>query len=167
MDEESLGWEELFVNGSGNEVTLDINDLSKPTVFRGVVKRKHIQRCWIEKRDFFYMDTGYFGNFQSTANPGGKKIWHRIVKNQVQNIEISNCPGDRWENLVKGDPRLKWTVWKTKGNKILVIVPNRKSCIFYGQDLDPYKDDKRPWLDSTINSKEIYGYQNSCSRKSK
>lgn len=158
MDEEFLGWEETFANGTGGAVTLDINDISKPTIFRGVVKRKHIQRCWNEKRDFYYMDTGYFGNFQSPANPGGKKIWHRIVKNQLQTLEIGNYPADRWESLVKGDPRLKWPGWKTNGNKILIIVPNRKSCVFYGQDLDPYSetDGKRPWLENTIETIKKY-----------
>ncbi len=152
MSDEDLGWEQLFVKGANNEVTLDMNDLSKPTVFRGVVKRKYIQRSLEEKRDFFYMDTGYFGNFISPGNSGGKKIWHRIVKNQLQNVEIGNFPADRWNNLVKGDPRLKWPGWKKNGNKILIIVPNRKSCIFYGHDLEPYSetDGKRPWLEETI-----------------
>ncbi len=143
MDDENITWEKLFVNGTNGEVSMDMNDLSRPTIFRGVVKRKYIQKCWQENKDFFYMDTGYFGNFISPANPTGKKMWHRIVKNQLQNISIGNYPADRWENLVKGDPRLKWTGWKTNGKKILVVLPNRKACHFYGFDLEP-------WLTSTV-----------------
>ena len=52
-----------------------------PSVFRGVVKRKHIYQHWQDKKDFYYMDTGYFGNFTSLGNPSGKKLFHRIVKN--------------------------------------------------------------------------------------
>ena len=150
MSYEELTFEQLLAKGSNGEITLDINDVSKPTIFRGVVKKKHILRAWQEKRDFFYMDTGYFGNFVSLGNPGGKKIWHRVVKNQLQNIEIGNFPPDRWNNLVKGDSRLKWPGWKKKGKKILIIVPNRKSCVFYGYDIDPYTDGEKPWLTQTI-----------------
>ena len=53
-------------------------------VYRGVVKRKHILRNWQEKKDFYYLDTGYFGNFISPGNLGGKKLFHRIVKNDLQ-----------------------------------------------------------------------------------
>lgn len=150
MDEENFGYEQAFANGTGGAVTLDMNEVSKPVILRGVVKRKHIQKCINDNRTFYYMDTGYFGNFVSPGNPSGKKTWHRIVKNQLQNTEIRDFPSDRWDNLVKGDPRLKWTGWKTKGKKILVIVPNRKSCVFYGQDLQPYVDGERPWLENTI-----------------
>jgi hypothetical protein len=99
------------------------------------------------------MDTGYFGNFVSPGNPSGKKRFTRIVKNDLQKHWLENFPADRWNNLVKDDPRLTWTGWKIgrrRGNKILVIVPNRKSCVFYGYDTDPYIDGKKPWLESTI-----------------
>lgn len=123
-----------------------------PAVFRGIVKRKQIQQYWKDKKDFFYMDTGYFGNFISTGNPGGKKLFHRIVKNDLQKHWLEKFPNDRWKQLCKMDRRLQWQGWKTKGKKILVIVPNRKSCIFYGYDLEPYSltDGKRPWLENTI-----------------
>lgn len=152
MSDEDLGWEQLFAKGANGEITLDMNDTSKPTIFRGVVKRKYIQRAWKEKRDFYYMDTGYFGNFISLDNPGGKKRWHRIVKNQLQNISIGDFPADRWNSLVKGDPRLRWPGWKKHGNKILIVVPNRKSCIFYGHDLVPYEQGNRLWLETTVDT---------------
>lgn len=150
MDEERFSYEQAFAKGTNGDVTIDMNDTSKPVIIRGIVKRKHIQKCIDDHRTFFYMDTGYFGNFISPGNPSGKKTWHRVIKNQLQNIEVRNFPSDRWDSLVKNDPRLKWTGWKTKGNKILVIVPNRKSCVFYGRDLQPYTDGERPWLEETI-----------------
>ena len=122
-------------------------------VYRGIVKRKHILRHWQEKTEFYYMDTGYFGNFISPGNPGGKKLFHRIVKNDVQKHWVENRPGDRWQEICKIDPRYQWNGWKIgrrSGNKILIIVPNRKSCIFYGYDTNPYINNERPWLAETI-----------------
>jgi len=124
-----------------------------PSIFRGVVKRKHIQKHWQDKTDFYYMDTGYFGNFISPGNPGGKKLFHRIVKNDLQKHWVEEYPSDRWQEICKIDPRYQWNGWKTgrrRGNKILIIVPNRKSCVFYGYDTNPYTDDNKPWLMNTI-----------------
>ena len=119
-------------------------------VYRGVVKRKHIQKNWQDKKDFYYIDTGYFGNFISPGNPGGKKLFHRIVKNDVQKHWLETYPIDRWQEICKIDSRYQWKGWKKKGNKILLIVPNRKSCVFYGYDTDPYINGEKPWLMNTI-----------------
>jgi hypothetical protein len=121
-----------------------------PSIFRGVVKRKHIQQHWQDKKDFYYMDTGYFGNFISPGNPGGKKLFHRIVKNDLQKHWLENHSSDRWQEICKIDSRYQWKEWKKKGKKILVIVPNRKSCVFYGYDTDPYVNGEKPWLTKTI-----------------
>jgi hypothetical protein len=129
---------------------LDIRTLPNISFFEGITKRKHIHRHWQEKKDFYYMDTGYFGNFVSLGNPSGKKLFHRVVKNDVQKHWLENHPGDRWDDICKIDPRYRWKSWKKKGKKILVIVPNRKSCVFYGYDTDPYVNDEKPWLMNTI-----------------
>ena len=122
-------------------------------VYRGVVKRKHIVKDWQEKKDFYYLDTGYFGNFTSPGNPGGKKLFHRIVKNDLQKHWLENHPSDRWEEICKIDSRYQWKGWKKKGNKILIVVPNRKSCIFYGYEEGKLKDrdpSKPTWLMNTV-----------------
>jgi hypothetical protein len=122
-------------------------------VYSGIVKRKHIQQNWRDKKDFYYLDTGYFGNFISPGNPGGKKLFHRIVKNDVQKHWLENYPIDRWQEICKIDPRYQWKGWKIgrrQGNKILIVVPNRKSCVFYGYDTDPYVNGEKPWLMNTI-----------------
>ena len=41
--------------------------------------QKAIRRCWQTGRDFYAIDTGYFGN-------GKHKVWHRITKNNFQNL---------------------------------------------------------------------------------
>jgi hypothetical protein len=122
----------------------------KPSIFRGVVKRKQIHQHWQDKKDFYYIDTGYFGNFISPGNPGGRKLFHRIVKNDLQKHWLEKHSSDRWQEICKIDPRYQWKDWKKKGRKILIIVPNRKSCVFYGYDVDPYVNGEKPWLIKTI-----------------
>jgi hypothetical protein len=129
-----------IVSGANFSITDNFDDKSKPFVCRGVIKRKYIHACQNEGRDFYYTDTGYFGNFISEGNPSGKKIWVRLVKNELQKSTIEDRPADRWNNLVKGDPRLKWTGWKTRGRKILFILPNPKSCDFFGIDFHTWKE---------------------------
>jgi hypothetical protein len=127
-----------------------------PDVYRGVVKKTHIQQSWHNKTDFYYMDTGYFGNFVSPGNPSGKKLFHRIVKNDLQKHWLENYPSDRWQEICKIDTRYQWKGWKKKGRKILIVVPNRKSCVFYGYADGKKKDitieSKVPWLMQTIDT---------------
>ena len=112
-------------------------------VYTGIVKRKHIHSCINRGEDFYYMDTGYIGNFMSAGNPSGKKKYYRIVKNELQKSVIENKPADRWNDLVKSDQRLQWPGWKKNGNKILLIVSNPKSCHYFGYDMPQ-------WLETTI-----------------
>ena len=116
---------------------------SPPDIFRGIAQRKQIRNCINSGKDFYYMDTGYFGNFQSAGNPGGRKLYHRIVKNELQKSVIEDRPKDRWESLIRSDPRLKWPRWKTKGNKILLILSNPKSCDYFGYNM-------QEWWDTTV-----------------
>jgi hypothetical protein len=112
-------------------------------IYTGIVKRKHIHSCINRGEDFYYIDTGYFGNFVSAGNPSGKKKYYRIVKNELQKSVIENKPADRWNELVKSDRRLQWPGWKKNGNKILLIVSNPKSCHYFGYDMPQ-------WLETTI-----------------
>ena len=126
--------EELFRNSMPGD---------SPQIFRGIIKRKHIHDCIKRGEDFYYMDTGYFGNFVSVGNPGGKKMYHRIVKNELQKTKIELKSPDRWQALVKSDRRLRWPGWKKGGDKILLVVSNPKSCHYFGYDMPQ-------WLDETI-----------------
>ena len=83
-----LSLEESLVKGSGGKLTIDPKETSKPLVVRGVIKKDHVNRCIETGRDFYYIDTGYLGNFISPGNPGGKKIWHRVVKNEKFSAKI-------------------------------------------------------------------------------
>ena len=74
--------EEILVEGSGNKLTVESSETDKPMVIRGVIKKQHADNCVRDNRDYWYIDTGYFGNFPSPGNKKGGKKWHRIVKNE-------------------------------------------------------------------------------------
>ena len=117
MKEHSL--EESLVIGSNKICTTDLSD-SRPLVVRGVTSKTEIEICKKNNRDFYYIDTGYLGNFPSVGNTSGKKVWHRIVKNDLQHCTSLSVSDDRWKKLLKQDPRLTWTGWKNHNKKILL-----------------------------------------------
>jgi hypothetical protein len=102
-------------------------------ILRGILKHKIMKRCWEDNRTFYYMDTGYFGN------EGTYKFWHRIVKNNLQHIDIIPRPDDRFKKFGKTIHK-----WKT-GRKIIVAAPDEKPCRFYGVDRDT-------WITETVNT---------------
>lgn len=108
----------------------DYTASNDPIVLRGILKHKIMKRCWEDGRDFYYVDTGYFGN-------GRWKQWHRIVKNNLQLTEIQNRPGDRWEKH-----QIKFQPWH-KGSKIVVAAPDEKPCKFYNIKLNE-------WIEQTV-----------------
>lgn len=141
--------EQSFVEGSANRTTTDINNIKLPIVVRGVTSKSEIEICRSSSRDFYYIDTGYVGNFPSKGNPQGKKIWHRVVKNELQLINPLDVPNDRWLNLVEQDPRLLWKGWKNYDKKILLVLPNPKACRYYNIDCDS-------WINETTEKIKTY-----------
>ena len=130
--------EEALVKGSANQCTTDPDEINKPLVVRGVISKNHVESCININRDFYYIDTGYVGNFPSPGNTSGKKLWHRVVKNENQHPVVRDVPSDRWEALVKQDPRLEWKGWKDYNKKILLVLPNPKACKYYNLDYDTW-----------------------------
>lgn len=128
MKEDKISIEETFKNS----VKQDIN------VYRGVIKIDHMNRCKENGEDYYYIDTGYIGNFPSPGNTNGKKIWHRIVKNEMQISGLRDVPNDRWERLLEQDPRLEFTGRKNYDKKILLVMPNPKACKAYEIDYDEW-----------------------------
>jgi len=118
-------------------------------VIRGIVKKDAIKTAESLNNNYYYIDTGYVGNFPSLGNPSGKKIWHRIVKNGLQHSQIRDVPPDRWNNLLIQDPRLQWQGWKNHNKKILLVLPNPKATRFYDVDYDQ-------WISRTIESIKTY-----------
>jgi hypothetical protein len=123
----SKGLEDPYINdfakGCGvkpvDSNTFDYNSSEDPIVVRGILKKKFIHKCWEDNRDFFYVDTGYFGNERTQRNPNGWKYWHRIVKNNLQHDKIIKRPADRFKTFNK-----KFSPWKKDGRKILIAAPD-------------------------------------------
>ena len=95
-----------------------------PLIIRGLGggSRKAIKHCWETGRDFYAIDTGYFGNEGSKA-----KIWHRVTKNELQNTQpIKDRPDDRLLNW-------KYKKFKDEGRKILLVPPSDKVMRLWDQ----------------------------------
>ena len=132
--------EDIIVTGSKDICTTDPAVIDKPLVIRGISGGKFMHRCMQNNRDFYYTDTGYLANYIGPGNPTGIKLWHRVVKNSLQHHTIRECPPDRWQTLLTQDKRLEWRGWKNYDKKILLVVPNAKSCKYYGVDIETWKN---------------------------
>jgi len=99
--------------------------------------------------NYYFIETGYLGNYPSDNNKTGRKVYHRIVKNLMQHREVMDVPDDRFKELVKFDPKLEYKGWKNPGSKILIVSPSEKPCKYYGINKDQ-------WVSDTI--KEIKKY---------
>lgn len=123
-----------FVQGAKGKISYwdkEQNNMT-PIVLRGITKRKEMAACKAAGRDFFYIDTGYFGN-------GKKKIYHRITKNDVQNFgPIIERPGDR---LAATGINLRKV--RRDGSKILLAPPSQKLLNLYNINLET-------WMEQTI-----------------
>lgn len=123
----------MFAYGAGLPIQdYDSEYGNNPILIRSMGKKRLIHECWEKRHTFYYMDSGYIGNYKSKSNPNGWKLWHRIVKNDVQHGEIVDRPDDRWK-------RLDYTIEKRKqGKHILLVTPSEKPCKFYGIDRDTW-----------------------------
>jgi hypothetical protein len=106
-------------------------------VLRGILKYKIMQKCLADNKDFYYVDSGYVGNNISRLNKMGNKLYHRIVRNDLQHKTITPRPADRWQALdVVLQPR-------KFGRKIIVATPDEKPCRYYGID-------QQQWVEQTV-----------------
>ena len=128
----------MFAAGAG----LVVQDYSSDTgrsdiLIRGMTKAHIILDRAASGKNTYYMDGGYFGNYKSQFNPYGNKIYHRIVKNNLQHTDIRNVPTNRWNSFNYKIANRKF------GSHILLVTPSEKPCKFYGINL-------QEWISSTI-----------------
>jgi len=130
---------ENFILGAGGQITTwdMIENQMTPVAIRGIAKRKQIHSCWEKGRDFYYIDTGYFGN-------GKRKIYHRITKNHLQNI---------YPTVHRPRDRLAATGWQPtkfrRGRNVLLCPPSAKVMKFFDLDLDQ-------WMEETLTTLKSY-----------
>jgi hypothetical protein len=115
-------------------------DSLEPIVLRGILKHKIMQRCWNDGRTFYYVDTGYFGNEITAHNPHGWKLWHRIVKNNLQHHDLIARSEHRWHTYFSYK---KFAPWRRQGRSIMIAAPDEKPCKFYGIDRDQWIADTK------------------------
>ena len=111
-----------------------------PLVIRGLGggSRKAIQHCWETNRDFYAIDTGYFGNAGSKT-----KTWHRVTKNALQYV------GPIIERDDARLPKFKYRKFKN-ASKIMLVPPSDKVMRLWGQP------DPEVWVENT--KKELQTY---------
>lgn len=128
-----------FVIGCGGQITTWERTQTSmiPIVLRGITKRKQMSTCKEVGRDFYFVDTGYFGNSR-------KKLFHRITKNDMQYLgPIKDRPSDRLE-------RTNYRFKKfTPGKNILLCPPSAKAMTTFGLDLDQ-------WITETVETIKKY-----------
>jgi len=117
-----------FIQGAGGRISNWEQEQATmtPVVLRGVTKRKQMAACREVGRDFYYIDTGYFGN-------GKKKTYHRITRNDVQHFgPIIDRPDDRVP------PDVGVTKFRSQGSKILIAPPSQKLLNLYNINLEEW-----------------------------
>ena len=117
---------ESFIKGCNGYISNWSNEQSTRTslVIRGVGgnSRRAIKHCWEIGREFYAIDTGYFGNDKL-------KTWHRITKNALQHMgPIIERPADRLK-MIGGYSYKK----QISGRKILICPPSGKVMQMFDQ----------------------------------
>lgn len=122
-----------FVTGAMGRISpwVDVEHTNNPVALRSIAKKKIMQQCEQQGRDYYYIDTGYFGN-------GKLKDYHRVTKNAMQWLgPIEDRPSDRLDRTRIRPYR------HTPGSKILVCPPSEKAMKYWDLDLDH-------WMEKTI-----------------
>jgi lipopolysaccharide biosynthesis glycosyltransferase len=116
-------------------------DTTNPLAIRGLgssTTQNAIKHCWETGRDFYAMDSAYFGNVKG-------KLWHRITKNALQNLgPIIDRPYDRMSYFDYDFNPF------TNGSKILICPPSGKVMKLFNQ-LDP-----EAWTEQVITELKQY-----------
>lgn len=141
---------------SGKDFRKNPYKYSNSTIFmRGISHYKYIKIIKDMGSDLYYIDTGYFGNFnnyyvkdQDAVALKGKQF-HRVVYNDMQTIHF-NEDGKRYNKILKIIKSI-YNIssdnfilpWKKDGDKILICPPSGKSASIF--DMDPDS-----WLENVI-----------------
>jgi lipopolysaccharide biosynthesis glycosyltransferase len=136
MKQKGAKWDGIvhaFVQGStGCMAPWDrVAKATNPIALRSIAKKKIMQECLDQGRDFYYIDTGYFGNRKL-------KDYHRVTKNAMQWLgPIEDRPADRLERTrVRARPM-------SPGSKILICPPSAKALSYWNLD-------EQTWVDGII-----------------
>ena len=112
--------------------------ITGPVLLRGISSGKIANHVREKGDDYYFIETGYLGNYRCPNNRTGRKIYHRIVKNAMQHDTIMDVASDRWDSLVNFNPTLQYRGWRKPGSKILLVLSTEKPFQHYGEDQDKW-----------------------------
>lgn len=118
-----------------------IDTVDRPVLIRGIASGgigDHMRRRGL---DYYFIETGYLGNYPGPNNRTGRKIYHRICHNEMQHSRVIKVPDDRWRQLVTFNPALEYHGWRRPGSRVLLVTPSTKPCKYYGIDRDQWVAD--------------------------
>jgi hypothetical protein len=127
-----------FVKSVAPTLSLDLNwitkadqaDHSQPFLIRNIYRNELLlKQCIDEKKEFWFIDSGYT-NFLI----GKKKIWHRLVHNNIHHNGSQLCPTDRID-MLPSRPK----DWRKKGSKILVVESSPSHYLLKGTTLEDWR----------------------------
>lgn len=128
----------VFIDKSRFEQEAD-EICKSPVLIRGIANGKIAKEVTKRNQDYYFIETGYLGNYRCENNQTGRKIYHRIVKNNMQHADrIMDVPDDRYQELVQFNPSMKYNGWKNTGSKILVVLPTDKPFQYYDADRESW-----------------------------
>jgi hypothetical protein len=117
------------------------NKVNDPILIRGISAGDYAKHARSQGRDYYFIETGYLGNYRCENNQTGRKIYHRIEKNDMQQSRIMDVPPDRWQELCRFNPNLTYRGWRKPGSKILLVMSTDKPFQYYGTTRDKWVKD--------------------------
>lgn len=113
-----------------------MSTIDRPILTRGIASGWILDNQRAQGLDYYFIETGYLGNYAGPNNRTGRKLYHRICRNEMQQSRVMKVPDDRWRALVQYNPALKYHGWRLPGSRILLVTPSEKPCKYYGIDRD-------------------------------
>lgn len=119
---------------------------------RGIGNLKYCNFLKENNINFFYVDTGYFGNLnfyykEQVERPKNlaKKLFHRIVFNEMQNSVFVNRSNQRYNEILKkinddfgASESAFLKPWNKNGKNILLCPPSKKISDLYKFNLEDW-----------------------------
>jgi hypothetical protein len=97
-----------------------------PVIFSGITTMVPIQQALRHGLDYWYVDSGYFGNNK-------RKTYLRVCKNSIHaSGDIVSRPRDRLDQLQLSATTSVDTAPIPRGQQILVVPPDSKQCVHFG-----------------------------------
>lgn len=127
-------------------------------LLRGITNHKYCEIIKSVNSNFFYIDTGYFGNINGyfENNPSYKKCFHRMVYNKLQNDKLTFRDDIRYKIILKFiENEFEVTEqdflkpWKKEGKYVLICPPSNKVARIFNID-------NKKWIEETSSKIKKY-----------